>query len=384
MNPIVTRRGWLAVSALAAATAMVPSRGHAAPPADGPYESATACAQCHQPIHTYWSESEHSRAATRPSYLAALAAAVDGAADKAAVRQTCVWCHAPIALSTGDYALQKAVTREGVSCDFCHTVADVDLGRRDQPFELAPGPVKRGPLEYAKSPHHETAYSPLHKASPLLCAACHEYTNAQGVAVLSTYSEWTGGPYPARGQTCQECHMPLVPGATVKEALDPTQRRINLHRIVGGSAATRVSGGLELRLQSVDIGAASADVQVLVTNASVGHAAPGGLSTKSLVVAVGVDTGSSELASRQERVYRRELLDAAGQPLATVQDLFLKSASVGQDTRLKQKEARAERFTVPLPESWKAIVARLEYRDASDPKQPRTTVIAEQRRDRGR
>jgi hypothetical protein len=145
-----------------------------------------------------------------------------------------------------------------------------------------------------------------------------------------------------------------------------------------------VSGGLELRLQSVDIGAASADVQVLVTNASVGHAAPGGLSTKSLVVAVGVDTGSTELASRQERVYRRELLDAAGQPLATVQDLFLKSASVGHDTRLKQKEARAERFTVPLPESWKAIVARLEYRDASDPKQPRTTVIAEQRRDRGR
>jgi hypothetical protein len=38
MNPIVTRRGWLAVSALAAATAMVPSRGYAAPPADGPYE----------------------------------------------------------------------------------------------------------------------------------------------------------------------------------------------------------------------------------------------------------------------------------------------------------------------------------------------------------
>ena len=40
-----------------------------------------------------------------------------------------------------------------------------------------------------------------------LCAACHEYSNARGVPVLSTYSEWTSGPYPARGQTCQECHM---------------------------------------------------------------------------------------------------------------------------------------------------------------------------------
>lgn len=384
MNPIVTRRGWLAVPALLAATATVPSRGHAAPPAEGPYESATACAQCHQPIHTYWSESEHSRSATKPSYLAALGAAVDGAADQAAVRKTCVWCHAPVALSTGDYALQKAVTREGVSCDFCHTVAEVDLGRRDQPFDLKPGPVKRGPLEYAKSPHHETAYSALHKASPLLCAACHEYSNPHGVAVLSTYTEWTTGPYPARGQTCQECHMPLVPGATVKEALDPTQRRINLHRIVGGSAATRVRGGLDLRFGEVAIGAASADVNVVVTNTGVGHAAPGGLSTKSLVLAVGVDTGAADLANRRERVYRRELLDSQGRPLATVPDLFLNAFSVGEDTRLKQKEARAERFTVPLPDNWKAIVARLEYRDASDPRGTKSTVIVEQRRERGR
>jgi hypothetical protein len=295
-----------------------------------------------------------------------------------------VWCHAPIALATGDWDLQKPVTREGVTCDFCHTVADVDLANREHPFDMQPGAVKRGPFEYARSPHHGTAYSTLHKSSPLLCAACHEYANAKGVPVLSTYSEWTSGPYPARGQTCQECHMPLVPGTTVKEALDPTQRRINLHRIVGGTAATRVRGGLDLRLQSVDVSAASADVAVVVTNTGVGHSAPGGLATKSLVLAVGVDTGSGDLANRRERIYRRELRDAAGRPLATVQDLFLNAAAVGEDTRLKQKEARSERFTVPLPENWKAIVARLEYRDASDPKAPKTTLVAEQRHERGR
>jgi hypothetical protein len=244
--------------------------------------------------------------------------------------------------------------------------------------------VKRGPLEYAKSPHHETAYSPLHKASPLLCAACHEYSTPGGVPVLSTYAEWSAGPYPARGQTCQECHMPLVPGTTVKEALDPSQRRINLHRVVGGSAASRIRGGLEVRFGEVAIGGASADVNVVVTNTGVGHSAPGGLSTKSLVLAVGVDTGSGDLANRRERVYRRELLDAQGKPLATIPDLFLNAASVGEDTRIKQKEARAERFTVPLPDNWKAIVARLEYRDTSDPRQPKSAVIAEQRRERGR
>ena len=385
MNRITTRGGPLAVLVLAAAAGTaVTTLGHSAPPADGPYAPASECGQCHQAIHAYWSESEHSRAATRPSYLASLAAAVEGAADKASVRRECVWCHAPTALVTGDYELQRPVTKEGVSCDFCHTVADVDLGRPGHPFDLQPGPVKRGPLEYAKSPHHETAYSALHKSSPLLCASCHEYANARGVPVLSTYSEWTSGPYPARGQTCQECHMPLVPGTTVREALDPTQRRINLHRIVGGSAASRVRTGLELRFQSVDVGAASADVQVVVTNASVGHSAPGGLSTKSLVLAVGVDTGSGELANRRERIYRRDLKDAEGRSLATVEDLFLRAAAVGEDTRLKQKEARNERFTVPLPGSWKAIVARLEYRDASDPKDPKSTLISEQRRERGR
>jgi hypothetical protein len=384
MQPIVTRGGSLAVFAVAAFLApTAPPRAQAAP-ADAPFASAAECAACHQPIHTYWSESEHARAASKPSYLASLAAAVAGATDKAEARKSCVWCHAPTALATGDYDLQRPVTREGVTCDFCHTVADVDLSNRERPFDLQPGNVKRGPLEYAKSPHHETAYSALHKSSPLLCAACHEYANANGVPVLSTYSEWTAGPYPARGQTCQECHMPLVPGTTVKEALDPSQRRINLHRIAGGSASSRVRSGLDVRFQSVDLTAASADVQVVVTNTGVGHSAPGGLSTKSLVLAVGVDTGGADLANRRERVYKRELLDSAGRPLAKVEDLFLKAASVGQDSRLKQKEARSERFTVPLPENWKAIVARVEYRDASDPKAPQSTVVAEERRERGR
>jgi len=384
MKPIVTRRGSLAVLVLVVVTGAVWTRSDAASPVAEPYSSARDCARCHQTIHKYWSESEHSRSATSPSFRAALDAAVEGTPDRSAVQRNCVWCHAPTALVTGDYSLQRPITREGVSCDFCHTVADVDLSRPDHPFELQPGKVKRGPLEYAKSPYHETAYSALHKASPLICIACHEYKNAGGVKVLSTYSEWASGPYPVRGQTCQECHMPLVPGNTVSEGLESTQRRINLHRLVGGSAASRVRGGLDLRFGSLALGAASAEVEVVVANTGVGHAAPGGLSSKSLVLAVGVDTGSGELIHRLEKVYRRELKDSDGHALVTIPDFFLKAASVGEDTRIKQKESRNEHFTVPLPENWKAIVARLEYRDASDPKSPKTTLISEQRRERGR
>ena len=178
--------------------------------------------------------------------------------------------------------------------------------------------------------------------------------------------------------------MPLVPGTTVSEALQPTQRRINLHRMTGGTTPSRVEAGLQLRFGNVAIGANSADVEVVVTNSAVGHSAPGGLSTKSLVLAVGADTGAPELAHRRERVYRRELKDANGRTLATVTEFFLTAASVGEDTRIKQKEARTERFTLPLPEGWKAIVARLEYRDTSDPAAPKTRLVTEQRRERGR
>ena len=171
--------------------------------------------------------------------------------------------------------------------------------------------------------------------------------------------------------------MPLVPGTTVGEGLDSTQRRINLAPSRGGSVASGVRGGLDLRFGSLAVRAASADVEVILTNSAVGHSAPGGLSSKSLVLAVGIDTGSGELANRKERVYRRELKDAEGHALATVPDLFLKAASVGEDTRIKQKESRSEPFTMPLPESWKAIVARLEDHDASEPEAPKTMSLSE-------
>ena len=178
--------------------------------------------------------------------------------------------------------------------------------------------------------------------------------------------------------------MPLVPGRTVREGLQSTQRRINLHRLVGGSVASKIRSGLLLRIESLSLTSVSADVQVVIANSAVGHAAPGGLPSKSLVLAVGVETASGKLMHRRERVYRRELKDAEGRALVTVPDLFLKAASVGEDTRLRQKEARLERFTVPIAEDWKAIVVRLEYHDASDPKVgTKTTLVTEERRERG-
>ena len=176
--------------------------------------------------------------------------------------------------------------------------------------------------------------------------------------------------------------MPVVPGTTVPLAMKPSDHVINLHRIVGGSNPSKLSVGLELKIESVTHTSGAADVQVAVISSRVGHSAPGGFANRALVLAVGVESASGELLHRRERIYRRTLKDAEGRELVTVADLMLKAASEGEDTRIKPGESRAERFTVPIPEGAKAIVARLEYRDSSDSKAgPRTILVSEQRRD---
>jgi hypothetical protein len=175
--------------------------------------------------------------------------------------------------------------------------------------------------------------------------------------------------------------MPLVPGSTVREGLKSAERVINLHRAVGGSSAGKLRSGLDLRIESLDRTSASADVQVVVTNSGVGHAVPGGFSNRALVVAVGVETASGELMHRRERQYRRTLVGSEGRELVAVADLILKAASVSQDTRIKPKESRTERFTVPIPEGAKAIVARLEYQVADPKDGPKTILVTEERRE---
>ena len=355
-------------------------------PGGSPYVSSKNCGSCHDVMYKAWADSPHARSAQSPAFLETLRRVVEAAPDKQAARQGCVWCHAPTTILTGDLDLQQPISREGVTCDFCHTVADVDLELHGTPFVLKPGPVKRGPFEYAsKIQGHEAAYSALHRASPLLCAACHEFRNARGVPVLSNYSEWKDGPYPARGVACQDCHMALVPGSPARGAAPKSGLRVvNLHRLVGGSAISQLARGLDLKIESVTIAGGTAQVAVVVTNVAAGHSIPGGLSTKSLVLAVAAEGADGRLENRQERVYRRELKDDRGTVVETVADMFLKAASVGNDTRIKPKESRRERFTVPVPPGARAIVARLEYRDASDPRSaPLTSTVTEVKRPLG-
>jgi hypothetical protein len=101
-------------------------------------------------------------------------------------KRICLRCHAPMTLANGDFDLEQGVTRDGVACDFCHTVTAVHLDNPLAPYSLEPGLVKRGIIKKAASPSHEVAYSELHGTSEF-CGGCHNYVAPGGAAIMSTY-----------------------------------------------------------------------------------------------------------------------------------------------------------------------------------------------------
>ncbi|MEE9231315.1 MAG: cytochrome c family protein [Acidobacteriota bacterium] len=319
-----------------------------------------ACGSCHAAIYEAWRDSMHARSFTDSIFQASVKQATDAHGLK--VRKLCLSCHAPVALVSGDFEVKEAVTREGIGCDFCHSVKSVDLTHRPMPFEVELGGVKRGPFEYLESPAHGTAFSSLHRDSPLLCAGCHEYENSSGVAVLATYSEWKEGPYPGLGVSCQGCHMAIVPGDRVRPevAVAQDQRLINLHRLVGGSSLSQLRRGLEASIKEATRREGTVVVKIEVHNVAAGHKVPTGLPPKQVRLLLTASQSGKEIFS-DERIYARALVDETGKPLLTDADLFLNSVRVARDTRLGPRERRIERFRFPAPPGEIVLDARLLY-----------------------
>src|SRR5262249_43357437 len=156
----------------------------------------------------------------------------------------CANCHQPEYVGTDptntNFNASSGAAAHGVTCDFCHKIADVDVSpdgiRRPNLVVGALGlPAKTTMLRSQSAPW--LAFGPLddvtfdappemravHSAvtgSSRLCAACHEdhadpldaaddFTETYaGPPSQTTYSEWAASPYAAQGIACQDCHMP--------------------------------------------------------------------------------------------------------------------------------------------------------------------------------
>jgi hypothetical protein len=145
------------------------------------YTTALVCGRCHVDIYNSWKKSMHAFSLSNPIFETAYMQALRLVGESA--KETCLRCHAPMTMYNGDYDLEDGVTREGVACDFCHTVTSVDLDNPGHPYEVEMGLVKRGIIKKAGSPAHEVAYSTLHGTSEF-CGGCHNYFASNGVPAL--------------------------------------------------------------------------------------------------------------------------------------------------------------------------------------------------------
>ncbi len=310
----------------------------------GRFTSSERCGTCHKDIYSAWRGSRHAASVEGDIFKASYHDALQATGGEA--KKICPVCHAPTVVVTGDWDLAQPLTREGITCDFCHSLKDTDRSQPGHPFILDLGDVKRGPIRDAVSTGHRVLFSEFHLSSEQ-CAGCHEYRNAQGVDLLTTYSEWQR--YQQRGgdKNCQQCHMPQV----LANIVDPKVKRlqgafVNLHFMPGGHSRDQLVKSLSLGITEVVRTPQGVRVKVTVRNVGAGHAVPTGSPTRKILLRL-TASGANGTSATAERIYQRVVADERGQEITIDSHLFTHARKVLRDTRLQPGEQRTEEFFFP-------------------------------------
>lgn len=309
-----------------------------------PASSAELCGRCHRTIMEAWKKSAHARAMESPLFQDALEMAED--AYGAGVVPMCLNCHAPLAALTQDSAWRRKTTWEGITCDYCHSVRSVSLGPGNPRAVVELSLVKSGPLKNVQAAAHGAQYSAVHTSS-LICAPCHEYKNALGFPVLSTYSEWEKSGYAEQGKGCPSCHMYQVAGAVVDpKVLADSSAKLNLHEMPGSHSVDQLNRTIKAQLTTVWEGD-NLRVTVQIANAGAGHMVPTGSPMRQLILDVSAAPYGGE-TSHVRKTYRRVVADKDGKAAEREPDAFVRGASTLSDNRLAPGEKRNETIVFPF------------------------------------
>jgi len=315
-------------------------------------ETAEYCGNCHRAIEHGWKQSVHSQAMESRLFQDALHMAKTDLGPHA--RAVCLGCHAPTIAATGDLKLRLKVTWEGITCDYCHSIRSVNMSGVNPKAVVVYNNVKEGPWKGVTSPAHGTAYSPVHTSS-VLCATCHQYKNSLGFPVLTTYTEWKKGPYPAEHKGCQSCHMYQVKGKVVAPRVKKTAgHEINLHQMPGSHSLTQLNKAIRGKL-IVSHDGGQLHVEVDISNQGAGHMVPTGSPLRKLILEVSTFPFGGK-PQHQKRVFTRVVADRHGKILNREDLVFMTAAKVVSDTRLAPRETKKESFTFKVPQGIRSTV----------------------------
>lgn len=292
---------------------------------------SSRCGECHEKFRIEWSGSSHARANRTPAYRKV----IDTASP--ALRQLCQGCHLP-SLAFGQPDDEPNRPSEGVSCDGCHTIKQVQVtpAQATAAFDPSSG-AKYGPIVGASGHYfHDMAYSVLHTKSEL-CASCHHRMEFQlgsekrAIPVVLSYSDWQ--KY-GKGKQCQDCHMP---SRGTEEVARGSKPRANVPSHAFGGA---LAWGKLIRLE-LSANAKPGEVSVEIQH-NAGHALPSGYVDRRLLLRAEFFAANGTKLSTEERSYGMVLADAAGQPAP-----FFQAVSIKEDRRLIPGRVHSEAIKLP-------------------------------------
>ncbi len=223
--------------------------------ADDPFPSAKKCAKCHELQFRQWSVSPHAYAQLSPVFNAMQETFVkltDGTNGDFCIRchtQTGMALHQPISESNLD---RPPTTREGITCVVCHRI-NQPWGKVSSRQYIEPGnihapvygptgnanlalvlanPDKYGAMKTGGEPPgyrghdiHSVAVPFFQLVTPGFCGSCHDVIGPNGFRLEDAFSEFKSSPAArCKHETCQDCHMGIVPGKPEGYAFGPAAR----------------------------------------------------------------------------------------------------------------------------------------------------------------
>ncbi len=304
--------------------------------------SANACRGCHEEIYDQWSGSVHASSFTDPLFRDVFQ---DLNSEQPSQGELCINCHAPAGSLVAGSIERETIEGEGVTCGFCHTVTEVRNDGGLPRFTNTPG-VKRRSREVAAGAHHGIESSPVMLQAEL-CAGCHNFTNRDGVPILSTYSEWNESFYRGKGIQCQYCHLPELYGDEKYVYTSSSRKSPPNHAMRGGHIPARMKEAFDVR-GIVERSDAGLEVELHLTNDKAGHRLPTGIPSHRVALVTRIYEGSGVKVAEKTVYLERLLGDERGRPLHFPPDIFLRAKRVLHDTRLRPKEKRVVGLQFPL------------------------------------
>ena len=312
----------------------------------------------------------------------------------------CASCHLPVAAVNSPYDTDpnkvSGIGLEGVTCDFCHKVWDVDLNTETkQPNNNMPGVLSLG-LRRPSDEHQlfigpfddvapgEDTYSPLQNKSDF-CAPCHS-GDFWDIKIYNSYGEWLASPYSNQNgkqfKTCQDCHMPplgmdhfakIENGGLIR---DP--KTVFSHKILGASDVDLLQNTAELNV-SVTREGDLITVSTSVFNANGGHHIPTDSPLRQILLSVKAFDKDAKLIPLKTGPilpdWTGDYKNSPGIYFAKIlEELWTENAPTGsywmqtrimEDTRLPALETRKAEFVFEYPQgSSVTIDASLIFRRA--------------------